>query len=106
MSYTNCADAYAHGVSDIPRGDPSYAAKLDGDNDGVGCETKDAPAGFVPKAVTSHAPGVQQQGTLPVTGPATEASVAGGLLLAVGAACLLLARRQQALKRAHNTPSV
>lgn len=36
--YPNCAAARAAGVAPVRRGDPVYAAHLDRDNDGVGCE--------------------------------------------------------------------
>lgn len=114
MTYRTCSDAYAQGVADIPRTHPSYAARLDRDNDGVACEVKDAPGGFKPRtdtastpAVTTPAPtkaptaaGTKQQVSeqLPVTGPATVATVAGGLLLAVGGVCVVVARRR---RRAH-----
>lgn len=37
-SYKNCAAARAAGAAPVRRGDPGYAAHLDRDNDGVGCE--------------------------------------------------------------------
>jgi hypothetical protein len=37
-SYANCAAVRAAGAAPIRRGDPGYAAKLDRDGDGVGCE--------------------------------------------------------------------
>lgn len=36
--YPNCAAARAAGAAPVRRGDPGYAAHLDRDNDGVGCE--------------------------------------------------------------------
>jgi hypothetical protein len=36
--YANCAAARAAGVAPIRRGEPGYAARLDGDNDGIACE--------------------------------------------------------------------
>ncbi|MEU6544067.1 excalibur calcium-binding domain-containing protein [Streptomyces sp. NPDC046859] len=44
--FANCAEAYASGYSDIPRGDRHYGAHLDRDGDGLGCDSP--PAGFVP----------------------------------------------------------
>ncbi|MGW7661232.1 LAETG motif-containing sortase-dependent surface protein [Streptomyces sp. NPDC054756] len=44
--FTNCAEAYASGYSDIPRGDRHYGSHLDRDGDGLGCDSP--PAGFVP----------------------------------------------------------
>ncbi|AWE50132.1 MULTISPECIES: excalibur calcium-binding domain-containing protein [Streptomyces] len=46
--FTNCAEAYASGYSDIPRGDRHYGSHLDRDGDGLGCDSP--PAGFVPAA--------------------------------------------------------
>ncbi|QSX79928.1 excalibur calcium-binding domain-containing protein [Lysobacter solisilvae] len=36
--YANCSAARAAGAAPVRRGDPGYAAHLDRDNDGVGCE--------------------------------------------------------------------
>lgn len=36
--YANCSAARAAGAAPVYRGDPGYAAHLDRDNDGVGCE--------------------------------------------------------------------
>ncbi|GAA2157683.1 MULTISPECIES: excalibur calcium-binding domain-containing protein [Glycomyces] len=37
--YQNCTEASADGRFDIPESDPAYAEHLDGDNDGVACES-------------------------------------------------------------------
>lgn len=37
-SYENCSAARAAGAAPLYRGQPGYASKLDGDNDGVACE--------------------------------------------------------------------
>ena len=37
-NYRNCAQAFAAGRMSIPRHDPSYRARLDGDGDGLACE--------------------------------------------------------------------
>ena len=37
-NYRNCAQAFAAGRMSIPRHDPSYRARLDGDSDGLACE--------------------------------------------------------------------
>jgi len=37
-SYANCTEARQAGVAPIFRGEPGYAAHLDGDNDGIACE--------------------------------------------------------------------
>lgn len=36
--YRNCSEARAAGAAPVRRGDPGYAAHLDRDNDGIGCE--------------------------------------------------------------------
>ena len=36
--FENCDAAFAAGVFNIPKSDPSYADHLDGDNDGIACE--------------------------------------------------------------------
>jgi hypothetical protein len=38
VSYANCTAVRAAGAAPIHRGDPGYAAKLDRDGDGIGCE--------------------------------------------------------------------
>lgn len=104
MTYQNCDDAYAHGRSNIPRSDPSYAAKLDRDGDGVACDQP--PPGFTPRPAqptptATHATPVKTftsaatTPTLPLTGPATEYTVAGGVLLALGVAGIAVARRRR-----------
>lgn len=37
-SYANCTEARQPGVTPIFRGEPGYAAHLDGDSDGIACE--------------------------------------------------------------------
>lgn len=37
-SFANCSEARAAGAAPVRRGDPGYAAHLDRDHDGVGCE--------------------------------------------------------------------
>lgn len=36
--YANCTEARAHGDCDIPATSDKYQAKLDRDQDGIGCE--------------------------------------------------------------------
>lgn len=105
--YKNCTAAYTQGVSDIPRGSDGYRAPLDRDNDGVACETADAPAGFVPadgfsykspdrlQDYPQHQQATVAGGQLPVTGPAADASVAGGALIVVGAVAYFATRRRR-----------
>lgn len=38
VSFPNCTAARAAGAAPVRRGDPGYAAHLDRDNDGIGCE--------------------------------------------------------------------
>ena len=37
--YAKCADAWAAGAAPLYRGDPGYRSGLDGDNDGIACES-------------------------------------------------------------------
>lgn len=37
--FANCTEARAAGYSNIQRGQPGYAPKLDRDNDGIACES-------------------------------------------------------------------
>lgn len=37
-TYANCAAAWADGAAPLYKGEPGYAAKLDGDKDGIACE--------------------------------------------------------------------
>jgi hypothetical protein len=37
--YANCTAAHNDGRSNIPIGDADYAPKLDGDGDGIACES-------------------------------------------------------------------
>lgn len=37
--FANCTEARAAGYSNIPRGQPGYAPKLDRDDDGIACES-------------------------------------------------------------------
>lgn len=39
-SYPNCAAARAAGVTPLHRGEPGYASHLDGDGDGIACESR------------------------------------------------------------------
>lgn len=108
MPFKDCTDAYNHGVSDILRGTPDYAKKLDRDNDGIGCETKDAPVGFVKaKSVgktvgeqtgkfatsTAQPKSVQQLETLPVTGTGMNYVALGTLVVLIGVALMVLGRK-------------
>ncbi len=48
MKFDSCAEAYAAGYADIRETSAHYSKRLDRDADGVACELKDGPAGFVP----------------------------------------------------------
>lgn len=75
--------------------------RLDRDGDGVACETKDAPAGFV-KAPATHTGTVTPKGnalhgdngTLPKTGPGSIL-LAGLLIVLVGVVALVGLRRRR-----------
>ncbi len=103
MTYANCTAAYKAGVSDIPKSSPDYAKKLDRDNDGIGCESGDAPAWFAKaggKTTTGTSTGTETetgngQGTaLPKTGPAAEVGGVGAALLVFGLAAVIVRRRK------------
>ncbi len=99
MSFDNCTQAYTAGRADILRGDPQYGTHLDRDGDGVACEVKDAPDGFLPrpapgKPATDTSTTTGQPDQLPQTGPG-EITIAGGLLLAAGAAAVIVMRRRR-----------
>jgi LPXTG-motif cell wall-anchored protein len=97
MSFDNCTEAYAAGRSDIPKGDPDYAPKLDRDNDGYGCDNP--PAGFQPRQGETQTGTKVQNGAdtpdqLPKTGPAAELGLAGGAVLLLGVVAVALRRRR------------
>lgn len=100
MTYDNCSEAYAAHVSDIPRSSPDYAKKLDRDNDGIGCETADAPADFVAKPERETRTSTQVEtgngngDALPKTGPESVFALAGVLLL-LGVALAIVMRRRK-----------
>ena len=53
IHFSSCKEAWAHGYSDMRKGEPGYSAKLDRDHDGVACELKNAPQGaFKPRKST------------------------------------------------------
>jgi LPXTG-motif cell wall-anchored protein len=99
MSFDNCTEAYQAGRSNIPAGDPDYAAKLDRDNDGVACDNPPADFKPAPQTGTGTETGTETgagTGTqLPQTGPAAELGVTGGALLAVGVIAALIVRRRR-----------
>lgn len=45
VSFTSCAAAQKAGYHDMKRGQPGYSPRLDGDGDGVACDTKAAGSG-------------------------------------------------------------
>jgi hypothetical protein len=101
LTFDNCSEAYAAGVSDIKRDHAQYAKKLDRDGDGIACETESAPAGFVPKKETETGTGtrVVEQGAgngdlLPKTGPG-EITAVGAILVTLGAVIALAVRRRR-----------
>lgn len=111
FAFTDCSQAAAYGVHNVPADSPSYGAHLDDDADGLACESADFP--FDPTRIPVEiSPGVyqhhiydwvpgagpySQMGEVPVGGADTGAAVGsssgpsgpaavGGLLLAAGAA--------------------
>ncbi len=93
MSFDNCTQAYQAGRSNIPRGDPDYAPKLDRDNDGVACDNP--PPGFKPATQTGTETSTGTGNELPLTGPAAELGIGGGALLVIGLIVVLAVRRRR-----------
>lgn len=83
MSFTNCTDAANHGRVNIPKTDPSYAAKLDRDHDGFGCD-KNQSDYVPPKTFKAGTVAKQDVNTLPVTGPGTTYGSLAMLLVVAG----------------------
>lgn len=79
--YANCDAAVAAGAAPINRGEPGYSTDLDGDNDGVACESGDVGSP-----------------SLPVTGASLTFPLATGVtaLILAGAVSFVLYRRRRA----------
>jgi LPXTG-motif cell wall-anchored protein len=95
----NCSDFSSQAAAQAHlRADPSDPDGLDGDNDGIACESNPAPYDRTPvtsgsSAGGSTAGGAGSSGTLAQTGPHTMPTVGiGGLLVAAGALIVWLAR--------------
>jgi hypothetical protein len=75
--FANCDAAYAAGRANIPKGDPAYAAHLDGNGpgepDGIACENPpwgDGPAPTTPPVTGAPAPApTTAKKTTPTTRP-------------------------------------
>lgn len=52
-AFANCAAARAEGAAPVRRGDPGYGTHLDGDGDGIGCESSSRNASSAPRSVSS-----------------------------------------------------
>ncbi len=100
MPFKNCTEAYEAGYSNIPKGSPHYAAKLDRDKDGVACDNP--PAGFKPRTEATAPPkkttasvetGKGTGSQLPKTG-AGEVIGVGALLVLLGVVLVLVMRRR------------
>ncbi|WP_458116617.1 excalibur calcium-binding domain-containing protein [Arthrobacter sp. D2-10] len=101
--FPNCDAAAALGVYNIPIGTPGYAAHLDSDSDGVGCES--ATVAYNPNLVVDHPTTPPQVPTVPVGGAATGVEVTqqdntaalalgGGFVLAMVAGGAYVVRRR------------
>ncbi|GGG58302.1 hypothetical protein GCM10011374_21420 [Kocuria dechangensis] len=111
-SFPNCDTAAAYGAYDIPVGDPRYAAHLDGDSDGIACETggdvqTDVIVDYVPESWNNGTgTGYGQVGQVPVGGADTGVTVEesssvsglalGGMALVAAAGATFMVRRRTA----------
>ncbi|CEA07031.1 Excalibur calcium-binding domain protein [Arthrobacter saudimassiliensis] len=122
--YTNCSEAAAEGVYNIPTDHPRYGTHLDEDMDGIGCEDSSKPmATWTPAPATggSNSGGSwmmdgsgawthQQVGQVPTGGAGTGITeepqqagagviaLGGGLVLAAAAGGTYAVRRHRALQ--------
>lgn len=101
--YENCTQVWLELGRPIYQGEPGYAAHLDSDDDGIGCETK--PAGVTAKVpaapLPASRPGGGHEGRLADTGTGQTTSIAlTGAVLLVGGFALLGVRRTRARHRA------
>jgi len=89
---TDCSDYSSQAAAQAAlRADPSDPNGLDGDGDGIACESNPAPFDRTP--VTAAAGGTSQSGTLALTGSRTPLLVTlAGLLMAAGGAVLWATR--------------
>jgi hypothetical protein len=71
VHFANCAAARAAGAAPILAGEPGYRAGLDGDSDGVACETDAGPVPTSPSPTTAGAPTSAAQ-TTTTRGTTTE----------------------------------
>ena len=94
--FSNCTEAAQAGRYDIPRGDPDYASYLDGDNDGVACEsTGNGTGGTGTGGSSGNGPSVSNT-QLARTGIDSTQRIALALsLIAVGGAMVIVARRRR-----------
>ncbi|CAM5446849.1 Excalibur calcium-binding domain-containing protein OS=Streptomyces microflavus OX=1919 GN=Smic_20370 PE=4 SV=1 [Streptomyces microflavus] len=81
--YENCAAAEAAGVTPIKKGEPGYAAHLDGDGDGIACESGESTGGSGSTGGSTTGGSTTGGGT--VGGSTTGGSNAGGSVGGSGA---------------------
>ncbi|MET9977334.1 HtaA domain-containing protein [Streptomyces microflavus] len=116
--YENCAAAEAAGVTPIKKGEPGYAAHLDGDGDGIACESGESAGGSGSTGGSTTGGSTTGGGTVggsTTGGSTTGGSVGGsgalaatgsdvptgaligasGLVVAVGAGIVVAARRRR-----------
>lgn len=98
--FANCAEAYAAGYANLPRGDEHYGSHLDRDGDGIGCDQP--PADFKPHddEVTAGDPGEQHRDLAETGGGDTAVYLAavGSTVLLTGGALVASARRRRAMR--------
>lgn len=110
-AWDNCAQAFAHGVSNIPAGTPGYGPHLDSDLDGIGCERNgdDSDGVVYPEPnITEPAPTTQIE-QIPVGGadtgvtPSQEISPSTAVLGLSAAALMATGMGGLAVRRARKS---
>lgn len=94
---TNCTEARVLGLHDIPRGDPNYAPHLDGDGDGIACESGRPVGTHDGERVGVSPTPTLVPAQLAATGsgfPTAPAVALGTTLVLVGAGAQVLTRRR------------
>jgi hypothetical protein len=108
LSFPNCKAAAAAGAFNIPVGAPGYAPHLDGDGDGIACETRGASSGTtnvapapvvgnpVPAQVAQMPVGGAETGVAQPANGGTDFLALGGLAVAAVAGSMIVRRRASA----------
>ncbi|MFJ9004089.1 excalibur calcium-binding domain-containing protein [Streptomyces canus] len=95
--FANCAEAYAAGYANLPKGDEHYGSHLDRDGD-VGCDQPPANFRAHDDTVTAGDPGRQNRDLAETGGGDTTVYLAaiGSTVLLTGGALVASARRRRA----------